>query len=102
MNYDYDYVIVGAGPSGLTLAWYLANYGKKILLIEREKEIGGCHRVQRVNGLFTEHGPRIIVSNYFSLKDILKQIGLKFEDLYVPYYFRIDTYIMKMLQICTI
>ena len=60
----YDYLIVGAGPCGLALAWYLSKLNKKILIVEKENTIGGCHRVRRVNGLFTEHGPRIYLDNY--------------------------------------
>ena len=59
----YDYIIVGAGPTGLTLALYLAKLNKKIIVIEKENTIGGIHRVKRENGLFTEHGPRIYLNN---------------------------------------
>jgi phytoene dehydrogenase-like protein len=87
----FDYAIIGAGPAGLTLALLLAKYNKKVLLIDKEDSIGGCHRVRRVNGLFTEHGPRITISNYLSFIDILEMIGIKFDDLYVPYYFSVNT-----------
>ena len=75
----YDYVIIGGGPSGLTLAWCLAfSYHKKVAVIERESSLGGCHRVIRVNGLFSEHGPRIYVDNYFMFQKILVEMGLSF------------------------
>ena len=83
----YDYTIIGAGPSGLTLAYYLAKYNKKVLLIDRQNTLGGCHRVIRVNDLFTEHGPRIYINNYFSLIDILSDMGHSFYDLFTPYNF---------------
>ena len=28
----YDYIIVGGGPTGLALAWYLSKIDKKILI----------------------------------------------------------------------
>ena len=31
----YDYIIVGAGPTGLTLAYCFAKYGKKCLLVDK-------------------------------------------------------------------
>ena len=95
----YDYAIIGGGPAGLTLAWYLAKYNKKVLLIEKESSIGGCHRVRRVNGLFTEHGPRIYITNYFSLIDILSQMNLKFDDLFTDYDFSVNISVKKLLSL---
>ena len=67
---NYDLIIIGAGPSGLSLAHYMRDTYKKILIIERENSIGGAHIVERVpfqnEFLFTEHSPRIYVSNYIS------------------------------------
>ncbi|ARF09960.1 flavin containing amine oxidoreductase [Indivirus ILV1] len=95
----YDYAIIGSGPSGLTLALYLTKYNKKVLLIDKENSIGGCHRVRRVNGLFTEHGPRITVGNYFSFFNILKTIGKEFNDLFVPYNFTVNTALQEGIKI---
>jgi sulfide-dependent adenosine diphosphate thiazole synthase len=38
---DMDVAIVGAGPSGLSAAYYLANSGKKVAVFERRLSIGG-------------------------------------------------------------
>lgn len=40
MNSDYDAVIVGAGPVGSTIAYYLASNGLNVTLIEKKKRIG--------------------------------------------------------------
>lgn len=85
----YDYTIVGAGPTGLTIAYFLSKYGYKILLIERESSIGGCHRVTRVNGLFTEHSPRMYFGNYYALQYILKNMNLNFDDIFASYNFNL-------------
>lgn len=94
MNSDlrptYDYAIIGSGPTGLTLALYLSMYNKKVLIIEKEDDIGGCHGVRRINGLFTEHGPRIVIDNYFSFIDILQMLGLNFNDMYAEYNFSLN------------
>ena len=38
MNRDhYDVVVVGAGPSGACLGYYLAKKGRKVLLLEKKK-----------------------------------------------------------------
>lgn len=37
---EYDVIVVGAGPSGSTAAWQAARNGMKVLLLERDKEVG--------------------------------------------------------------
>ena len=37
---DYDVIVIGAGPAGAQLTRYLANRKFKVLLIEKQKEIG--------------------------------------------------------------
>ena len=83
----YDYIIIGSGPTGLTLATLFSKYGKKCAIIEKESYIGGCHSVRRVDGLFSEHGPRIYIDNYFAFKKILTEIGTSFNDLFTKYNF---------------
>lgn len=84
----YDLIIVGAGPAGLTLAWILGGLvGRKILVIDRESTIGGCHRVRRVDGLFTEHGPRIYSTVYQNFRQIYQEMGGEFGKSFKPYHF---------------
>lgn len=40
MNFDYDVIIIGAGPVGSTLAYELANENLDVCLIDKKKEIG--------------------------------------------------------------
>lgn len=85
----YDYIVIGSGPAGLAFAHCCSKIGKKVLLIERENDIGGCHRVRRVNGLFTEHGPRVYSSTYRTMIMILEDMSFKFEDFFTEYNFKI-------------
>jgi len=85
----FDYLIVGAGPTGLTLAYVLGKQGKKVLVVEREDAIGGCHRVKRLNGLFTEHSPRVYLNSYKNMKHILLDMGSSFEEMFTPYDFSV-------------
>jgi hypothetical protein len=85
MNNIYDYIIVGGGPCGLTLAWYLAKNNYKVVLLDKNESLGGAHRVDRVNGMVTEHSPRVYIENYFILQQILKEFGYSFYDLFTKY-----------------
>lgn len=82
----YDCIIVGAGPAGLTFAT-LANKNERIMIIEKDDVIGGCHKVNRQKYeneyYFCEHGPRVYIGNYINFKMILNKIGLKFKDLFI-------------------
>ncbi len=93
----YDYVIVGGGPVGLSLAWYLSqskNSSKqkmKILVLDENDNIGGCHRVFRdTEGSFTEHGPRVYSDCYVNFRHLLATMNINFYDLFTPYNFSIS------------
>lgn len=48
MAEEYDGIIIGAGPNGLTVAAYLAKAGLKILLLEKRFEAGGGLATEQV------------------------------------------------------
>ena len=43
-NYDKKIAVIGAGPSGLSCAYFLAVEGYKVTVFEKEKELGGMLR----------------------------------------------------------
>ena len=45
---EFDGIILGSGPNGLTVASYLAKAGLKILLLERRYEAGGGLATEQV------------------------------------------------------
>jgi hypothetical protein len=83
----YHFVCVGGGPAGLTAAYCLGRMGYKCLLIDKNSSLGGCHRVARVDGLFTEHSPRVYSDSYENMSMILKDMGYNFTDLFTQYKF---------------
>jgi phytoene dehydrogenase-like protein len=54
MAENYDVIIIGGGPNGLTTACYLSKAGQKVMLLEKRYELGG--------GLATEE---ITLPDYF-------------------------------------
>jgi len=86
-------VIIGAGVAGLAFANNLIknNDNYNITIIEKDKDIGGCHKVHRknLNGekYFCEHGPRIYLNNYINFICLLKQMKLNFSDIFIKYKF---------------
>jgi len=87
----YDLVIIGGGPAGLALAQCaIKSNKKKILIIERENDIGGCHRVRQIDGLMTEHGPRVYSSAYKVFQTLLNDMNLDFYNLFKEYNFSIS------------
>ena len=65
MRDRYDYLIVGAGLSGLVLAERLGSLGRSCLVVERRDHIGGnCHDRKDKNGLFYHvYGPHYFRTN---------------------------------------
>jgi geranylgeranyl reductase family protein len=62
MGFDYDVIVVGAGPGGSTAARFCAQAGLKTLLIEKEKmprykACGGCLSIKTVNLLGLDLNP---------------------------------------------
>lgn len=52
-----DVTIIGAGLTGLTLAYYLQRAGKNVLLVEKEDRVGGVINTNTEQGFVYETGP---------------------------------------------
>lgn len=50
-------VVLGAGPTGLSTAWRLAQHGWQVTVIEKEPELGGHGRTSKLNGYDVDDGP---------------------------------------------
>ncbi len=62
----YDFLIVGAGITGITISRILAEAGKKVLIVEKRNHIGGnCYDEYDEHGiLIHKYGPHIFHTNY--------------------------------------
>jgi hypothetical protein len=74
----YDVVVVGAGLSGLSSAVYLTDAGKKVLLLEKEADLGGLASWSTEGPQVTfDRGAAYWTDTYEEEKAILDRIGLK-------------------------
>jgi UDP-galactopyranose mutase len=70
----YDYVIIGAGLAGITMANLLANKDKKILVMEKRDHIGGNCYDEYIDGVLVhKYGPHIFHTNSKTVWDYLSQ-----------------------------
>lgn len=73
---EYDIVIIGGGLTGLSAAYYLAKYGKKVILIEKEKEFGGLVSDYYVNNYYIEKYYHHIFRSDETILKLIADLGL--------------------------
>lgn len=72
----YDTAVVGGGLSGMIAAYELAKAGQRVILYEKEKELGGFARSQGKNLDFNEHSWRSYGDFYTNLRSITDELGI--------------------------
>lgn len=74
----YNTIVVGGGIAGLTSAVYLARTGQKVLLIEKNKELGGLVNSFSRDGFHFEAGVRAL-EDAGIIFPMLKDLGIELE-----------------------
>lgn len=74
-----DIVIIGAGLTGLTLAYYLRKAGFKVLVLEKQKQVGGVIQTHHEMGFTYESGPNTGVIGSSELVQLFDDLELEFE-----------------------
>ena len=74
-----DVAVVGAGPAGLVCAAVLANAGKRVALVERERTLGGRSRHWRYRGHEIGLGSHLVEDPGDSLTRVCELVGVPVE-----------------------
>jgi all-trans-retinol 13,14-reductase len=82
---SHDVVVVGGGVSGLLSALALSKEGKKVLLLEKEQQLGGVLRSYNVDGYRVDTGPHIITRLEHGPLKFLMDKYFEVTPLFVPH-----------------
>lgn len=74
--------VVGGGISGLAAAHYLARRGAEVVLVERERRLGGLMQTDCVDGCVVERGPDSFLASKPWALELIAELGL--EDEVIP------------------
>src|SRR6056300_1252885 len=73
---NYDVVIIGAGPAGLTAAYELTKHNKKVLVLEKKAKVGGLAETKVFGKYRYDIGPhRFFTKNEEVYKLFLDMLG---------------------------
>ena len=72
-----DYVIIGAGLSGLTTAWYLQKAGFSVQVLEAQAEVGGRIQTQLTEGWQVDVGANSGLLSSQTLDELIDSLGLR-------------------------
>lgn len=90
----YEYVIAGAGLSGLTAAAYLARAGYSVLVLEKTSALGGLLNSFTRDGYLFDAGARAI-ENSGIIRPMLKDLGIEMELLKSPVSIGVETEVVN-------
>jgi len=75
----YDAIIIGAGLTGLTAAYYLNKKGKKVKVIEKQPFAGGVIQTHHKDGFVYESGPNTGVLSTPEAAELMEELSGKCE-----------------------
>ncbi len=98
---SYDTIIVGGGMAGLTATAYLARAGQNVLLIEKNKELGGLVSSFQRDGFHFDAGVRALESAGIILP-MLQDLNIRLEVVKSPVSLGIEDQILHIETIASL
>jgi phytoene dehydrogenase-like protein len=94
----YDTIVVGGGMAGLTATAYLARAGQKVILIEKNKDLGGLVNSFSRNGFHFDAGVRAF-EDAGIIFPMLQDLGIELEVVKSPVSVGIEHEILNVVDI---
>ena len=69
-----NFIILGAGPAGLSAAYKLCEAGKKVTVLELEDQVGGLCRSIRKDGFFFDLGGHRFITKDDEIQIFLEEL----------------------------
>ena len=79
MTTDCDVLVIGAGITGLTVAFQLRQRGFRVELIEAASRAGGVIETVRAGGVLYERGPNSVLDTTALIDALLREVGVSGE-----------------------
>lgn len=74
---EVDVLVLGAGLTGLSVAYYLSEAGKRVRVVDTASEAGGSMKTLRIDDFVLESGPNTGVLSSVALVELIKSLGLE-------------------------
>ena len=75
INKKADVVVIGAGLTGLTASFHLSRRGKNVMVVERQRRIGGQIQSYNEDGFIFESGPNTGVISHPEVAELFSALG---------------------------
>jgi phytoene dehydrogenase-like protein len=74
---SYDFIVIGAGHNGLACAAYLAGAGEKVLVVERNRRVGGACHTEEITLPGFRHNVCSVVHTHIPTSPVYRDLELE-------------------------
>ncbi len=74
---SFDAVVIGAGIAGLMAATRVAGHGRRVLVLDKSRGVGGRMATRRIGAAVCDHGAQFITQRTPGFRDVIEQAVLE-------------------------